>query len=240
MDALVECVIVAVLALALCAVAYRKRFMTLAATAAAFIFACVTGFCGGLFWEITLMLFPAAAFVATKMGFEEKKKAGLQEGDHGERGLLNILGVTMVPTIICLVHFLTDTADFELTVAYVSAIAVSTADTLASELGTRDPKVYMITTGKPCERGMNGGVSRFGLLVSFIGAMVIGLVGMLLITRDVSVWLIIPGIAGMLGNLIDSVEGALFENKGYMSKYSVNATSALIGAIIGFLFALFA
>ena len=239
MDALVEDVIVAVLALALCAVAYHKRFMTAAATVAAFVFACVTGFCGGLLWEITLMLFPAAAFVAPKMSFEEKKKAGLQEGEHGERGILNILGVTMIPTIICLVHYLTDTADFELTIAFISAVAVSTSDTLASELGTRDPKVYMITTGKPCERGMNGGVSRLGLVISFAGAVILGAVGYVLIVQELNIWLIIPGIAGMLGNLIDSLEGALFENRGLMSKFTVNGTSALFGAMIGFTIAMF-
>jgi len=236
-DALVEIVIAVALALALVFVAYKKSFMTPAASVAAFVGAVVTGTLGGIWWEFAFILFPFLAFVATRMRFEEKKAHGLQEGKHGERGLRNILGVTVVPVAICIIHYFTTGFGFELTIAFLSALAVSTADTLASELGVRDPKVFLITTLKPCERGTNGGISRFGLAVSSAGALVFGVLGYLLIFKDFSVWLIVPGIAGIFGNLMDSLEGALFENRGLMSKYTVNASSALLGALFGFVLA---
>ena len=238
MDALIEAALALVIALALVAVAYKKSFMTASASVAAFAVACVIGILGGIWWEITMLLFPMAAFTATKMRFEEKKANGLQEGKSGERGLWNILGVTVAPLIICILHYFLGTYGYELAIAYISTIAVSTADTLASELGVRDPKVFLITTGKPCERGMNGGVSRYGLFISSVGAIAIGTLGYLMIFQNLSVGMAIPCIAGILGNLMDSVEGAVFENRGLMSKYTVNATSAMIGAGFGFLLAL--
>jgi len=227
-----------VIAVLLCAIAYHKHLMTAWASVAAVVGTGIIVFCSGLCWEIAMLLFPVSAFISTKHRISEKTSLGLQEGSSGERHLLNIIGVFMVPTIISVVYHVTDTADFELTMAYLSALAVSTADTLSSELGVRDPKVYLITTGKPCERGTNGGVSRYGLIVSTVGAFIFSLVAYVLLTKDLDVRFIIPFIAGVLGNLIDSIEGALFENKGWMSKYSVNASSALIGAIIGFILAL--
>jgi len=237
-DALIEFAIGLAVAVMLCAFAYRKHLMTASASIAAIIGSAIIVFCGGIFWEIAMLLFPISAFIATKHRIGEKTDLGLQEGSSGERHLLNIIGVFMVPTMISVVYYLTDTAGFELTVAYLSALAVSTADTLSSELGVRDPKVYLITTGKPCERGTNGGVSRYGLTVSTIGAFVFALVAYVLVTGGFDIRFIIPFAAGALGNLIDSVEGAVFENRGLMSKYTVNASSALIGAIIGFLLAL--
>ena len=238
MDALIEIAIGLAIAVLLCAFAYHKHLMTAWASVAAGIGSSIIVFCGGLCWEIGMLLFPVSAFISTKYRISEKSSLGLQEGSSGERHLLNIIGVFMVPTIISVVFHATDTADFELTMAYLSALAVSTADTLSSELGVRDPKVYLITTGKPCERGTNGGISKYGLIVSTIGAFIFALVAYVLLTKDFDIRFIIPFIAGVLGNLIDSVEGALFENKGLMSKYSVNASSALIGAIIGFILAL--
>lgn len=238
MDALPEATLVIVLAVVLSFFAYRKHLMSPAATVAAAISACIIGFCGGIWWEVTMILFPAFAFVATKAHFEEKKAMGLQEGNRGCRGILNILGVILFPTIVSVIYHLTDTADLELTIAFMSALAVSTADTFSSELGVLDPKVYMITTGRPCERGMNGGVSRYGMLVSAIGAGAFAFLGYLIIFQELSFLMLIPWAAGILGNVIDSVEGAVFENRGLMSKYTVNTSSSMIGAMIGFLIAM--
>ena len=235
MDALFETALVVVLAIALCAFAYNRRLMTLPATIASAIAACVIGICGNLWWEIAMILFPAFSFVATKSHLDEKEALGVQEGVKGCRALPNILGVILFPTMISVIFCLTDSADLELTIAFLSALAVSTADTLSSELGVRDPKVYMITTGKPCERGMNGGVSRYGLLVSTIGCGIFAFLGYVIIFQEIGLIFLVPWIAGVFGNVIDSVEGAVFENRGLMSKYTVNMSSSLIGAIAGFL-----
>ena len=42
----------------------------------------------------------------------------------------------------------------------------------------------------------------------------------------------------MVGNLLDSVVGAVWENKGRISKYGNNIVTALSGAVIGFLLCL--
>ncbi|MCL2143143.1 MAG: DUF92 domain-containing protein, partial [Methanomassiliicoccaceae archaeon] len=43
---------------------------------------------------------------------------------------------------------------------------------------------------------------------------------------------IVPVIAGMIGCFADSVLGATIETKGYISKYTNNAVTAMFGALI--------
>ena len=235
MDATLRIALAVAIAIAVCVVAYKKNLMTFWATVAAFVLASASGIVCGIRWEAVFILFPVFAFVATRINFDEKKKHGFQEGTNGERKLLNILGVSVIPLAIVIAYGVTDGSEFQLAIAFISAFAVSTSDTLASELGVRDSKVYMITTGKPCKPGINGGVSKYGLAVSFAGSMTFGIIAYFLIFGEFSLWMLVPGIAGMVGNLLDSVEGALLENKGYISKYTVNASTSLFGAVIGFL-----
>lgn len=240
MDATLQSALAIAIAVVLCIVAYKKQLMTPWATLVAFVLAGSSGIICGLEWEIVFILFPLFGFAATLFRFDEKKQKGLQEGKHGERKLLNILGVSIVPFAIVIVSSITSGENFQLAIAFMSAFAVSTSDTLASELGIRDSKVYMITNGRPCEPGTNGGVSRYGLAVSSVGSIVFGVIAYCIMFQEFSVWMLVPGIAGIIGNLMDSVEGALLENKGYMSKYTVNASTSLIGAVIGSLIAAFA
>ena len=45
--------------------------------------------------------------------------------------------------------------------------------------------------------------------------------------------LLIVVAAGMFGNVMDSVLGAVLENPGYIGKYTNNASTALMGAVFG-------
>ena len=58
-------------------------------------------------------------------------------------------------------------------IMFVSTITVAGADTIASEIGVRDDRVYMITTGKRVEPGINGGVSPLGTATSTVASLLI-------------------------------------------------------------------
>lgn len=93
--------------------------------------------------------------------------------------------------------------------AFAAAIAASTADTWATELGllsARPPR--LITTGRPVQPGRSGGVTWIGTLGGIAGAAVIGLAATLgLRTPFVPVW-----AAGSLAMLVDSLLGATVED----------------------------
>lgn len=236
MDPLINTILVILLPLALALFAYKKNLMTVWATVTSFVQAEIIGFCTNIWWVLAFFMFPVMAFIATKWKLKEKMELGLQEGKKGERSVLNLLGVGTIPVVIAIVFFLRP-SDL-LTVAFLSSIAVSTSDTIASETGIWAKKTYMITTFKQVEPGPNGAVSLYGFGTAFIGTLAFALLGWFFIfnTEPISVpdirFLIVVA-AGMFGNVMDSVLGATLENPGYIGKYTNNASTALMGAVFG-------
>lgn len=239
MDAL-EALAILALSAVLSAVAFRRGLLTKDGAAAAFVSACIIGLCGSIWWLLAYLVFPAVAFAATMIDIGKKEEKGLQEGKKGKRSALNILGVGLAPAAIALVNLTDstfgggDTADL-LACAFISAVAVSMADTVSSEIGVLDDKVWMITTMKRTEPGINGGISRLGLLSSLIAVFIYAFIAWFFVFGDFDLLFLIPAVCGMIGNLLDSVVGAVLENKGLISKYGNNCVTAFAGGAVGFL-----
>lgn len=147
-------------------------------------------------------------------------------------------------------------------------MATVTADTWATELGTlsKSPP-RLITTGRVVEVGTSGGISPFGTTVSFLGGMLIGLVGGLITDYDLLATTLSGAIAGLIGSLIDSLLGAtiqriyysdarqketekMYENDGtpnrplrgwaWMNNDMVNLLASIVGGLTAvFLYGLF-
>lgn len=108
----------------------------------------------------------------------------------------------------------------------MAAFACCNGDTWASELGIlsrSDP--ILITTFEKVPRGTNGGVSPWGLFVSFLGGAFIGAfyyLGTILFVDSESLqdspvqypMIFLGGLAGLLGSLIDSFLGATCQFSG--------------------------
>ncbi|XP_066965852.1 transmembrane protein 19 [Macrobrachium rosenbergii] len=118
-----------------------------------------------------------------------------------------------------------------LSIAVLGALACCNGDTWASEFGTvlstGDP--ILITSLQPVPRGTNGGVTVIGLLVSFIGGLLIGVGHYLTLLMFVSTPVLISAppqwpivfvgaLGGLLGSLIDSVIGATMQYSGMDSE----------------------
>lgn len=139
----------------------------------------------------------------------------------GHRGCRLELWVSHVPSLVYSL----------LTLIFPGAFACSNGDTWASELGTVISRgaPYLITTRKRVPRGTNGGVSLGGLVVSLLGGLLIGLtffvstvysVDSALLLRAPSQWpiIIIGGIAGLFGSIVDSLLGATLQYSGMDQK----------------------
>jgi uncharacterized protein (TIGR00297 family) len=215
-------------ALALAAVS--SGALTRIAGAVAFLFGAVIVVVAGFPFLALLILFVVASTLATRFGFEEKRKKNLHEGTHGERGVSNVVAHIVIPTGLVLVAlvFPSQLPVAPLAVLYASALAFGAADTFASEFGVLAGSARSILTGRPVPPGTNGGVSAIGELWAFVGSLTTSIVGLALFvvfqTPRVSVgaFLIAVALAGFAGCQIDSVLGETLENRGYLTKGSTN------------------
>ncbi|MEE2747344.1 MAG: DUF92 domain-containing protein [Candidatus Thermoplasmatota archaeon] len=192
-------------------------------------------------WLVILLSFLGGGFAATRWRYEEKRENGFHEGDEGERGWTNVVANGGVPLIIAIWAIVMQ--DWEgLFPVFAAAVAVAASDTFASEFGTLDDRVYMITTMKKCEPGVNGGFSPNGQLAAFSGSLFIALIatglGLLVganaLDNSPLEFILSITIIGFIGCQIDSLLGALLENRGYIGKGTVNLLAIASGAIIAF------
>ncbi|MFH1586260.1 MAG: DUF92 domain-containing protein [Candidatus Diapherotrites archaeon] len=147
-----------------------------------------------------------------------RKKMG---SEHGKRTSANVIGNSGGALIAIL---------FGYQIAFFGAISAALADTVSSEFGMLSPKKpKLITTLKRVETGTDGGITRLGLAASFAGALMIGAIYFLAV-RD-----LFPAIAivaaGIIGSLVDSLLGAVFERKKLLNNMQVNFLATLAGGI---------
>ncbi|MBR6038149.1 MAG: DUF92 domain-containing protein [Candidatus Methanomethylophilaceae archaeon] len=233
MDALTTAMLAAALSALMSYIAYKTGCLTRDGAAASFLVGAFTGIAGSVSAFVLLTIFTVSGFVATRIGFAKKKKAGLQEGNDGERNWKNVAGVGIPPCIIVALNALFPMEPLLFDVMFISTMTVAGADTIASEIGVKDPKAYLITTFKRVPPGTNGGVSLIGTAVSTIAALGIAIIGWLVMTGAADPLLLIPFVAGVVGNLLDSLFGTLLEDRGYISKYFNNGLTAVLGAVFG-------
>ena len=215
-----------------------RKILNESGTWAAAIMGLVVAIGGHWTWLVTLLAFLSAGFFVTRWRYDEKKEMGFNEGEDGERDWTNVISNGGVPMLISLYAFITEDWQ-ELLPIFVASVAVANSDTFASEVGCLDKRVYMITTLKKCEPGLNGGFSPNGQIAALVGALLISLVamalGMLVGAEALSSpveFIVSISIIGFLGCQVDSLLGALLENRGYIGKGTVNTLAIATGAII--------
>ncbi len=234
MDDALYVVIAVLLSLVLAVVAYRLKMLTASGSVAAFSVGAIISIFGSLEWLISIIIFTTIGLIATKINFKKKKEKGLQEGKNGERNHLNILGVALAPCIITVLNFITNGEyEMEMSILFLGTLCVAAADTVASELGVEDTRVWLITTLKRVEPGTNGGISLWGLVTSNLASILVGLLMWVVVFGQLDSLALIPAFAGIVGNLLDSVVGALVEDKGHISKYGNNFITSMLGALVG-------
>jgi uncharacterized protein (TIGR00297 family) len=230
--------VLATVALAVAAVLTKS--LTPAAGGVAAVFGSVIVVVAGFPFLALLVLFVVAGVLATRYGFEEKKKANVHEGTQGERGVSNVVAHIVLPTALVLVGgFAPSTLPrFPEAVLYTAALAFGSADTFASEFGVLAGKARSILTLKPVEAGTNGGVSVVGELWAVVGALTTAVVAVILFSvlepglSDPGALVAVAATAGFLGCQVDSVLGETLENRGYLTKGSTNFLGMLSSIVM--------
>lgn len=190
-----------------------------------------------------LFAFFVTSSKATKFRAHQKRKFEADFKDGGQRnwiqvfcngGMATQLALLYLLDVGCVeqpIHFDKHYRSSWLSIGILGAFACCNGDTWASEIGSvvgnKDP--FLITSFKRVPKGTNGGVSWVGLAASALGGMTVGLFDYLtiLLTVDTAVlqlaapqWpiIIVGGIGGFVGSIIDSLLGATLQYSGVNEK----------------------
>lgn len=182
-------------------------------------------------WFLVMLAFFIAGSACTRYRYAYKEKLGVEQNRGGARGYRNVFANGGVSAAAAILFGITQHPAFA--AMFVGSVATAAADTVASEIGVTGGTPYMITTGKKVPAGTNGGVTLIGEMSAFICAIGISATAFLLGVIDLPT-LAICSIAGLVGTNLDSLVGAIIENRGYIG----NAGTNVIGTLGGGLFAL--
>jgi len=179
-----------------------------------------------------LLVFLVLGSVSTKLGYRSKSKLGVRQSHCGARGAKEALANGALPAMLAVLASVASNADLFL-VGFVSALAAATADTVSSEIGQwigGDP--LLVTNFARVRPGTNGAITVKGTLCGIIAVCLLGLVALQLrMISPTQFWVV--QIAGLAGNLADSVLGASLEGSDGIDNETVNFLNTVAGAGTG-------
>lgn len=184
---------------------------------------------GGYMGIAMLTLFFIAGSAATRWQIEKKQKAGTAERAKGQRTAGQVIAnggvAALLGGIAC--FYPEHIALWQLMMA--GSLAAAIADTLSSELGViYGRRFYDVITFKKAEAGPDGIISIEGTMFGATGAVVMAVIYSF--GNGFSTAALVIVLAGIIGNLVDSVLGATLERRGIISNNTVNLLNTLMGA----------
>lgn len=185
----------------------------------------------GLKWFLLLLCFYLLGGAFTRYGYAYKHSLGIAQEKCGIRGYKNVYSNSLIPLVAALCYGIYSNEIFFY--AFLGAVATANGDTLASEIGeTSRSRPRMITTMKPVDPGVDGGVTPLGEMASLAGAGAIGVVAVAAGMTGLDGFLIAL-TSGFLGSNFDSLLGAIFQRRGLLTNNSVNLVATLFGGVAG-------
>ena len=222
-----------VLSLVVASTANALRLLTLGGAAAAVAVGTVVFGFGGWRHAGLLVLFFATSSALTRWQAQRKPHPEHIKGRNGGQVLANgtvaaLLAVWAGVSPTPWVH-----------AAFAGAIAASTADTWATEVGllSKAPPRLITTrvlrTRAEVPPGTSGGVTWLGTIAAGVGAAVIAWFSMAWLgTQPAAIWL-----AGFIGMTVDSILGATVEGRvRWMTNDGVNLIATATGAVLAAVF----
>ena len=199
------------------------------ALAGGFIAFCM--YAGAGYWGIALLgLFFVSGTMATSWKHTEKEKEGAAEKNKGRRKASQVIANGGVAGLAGLLVVLFPHYTHILQLMMAASLASAMADTLSSELGTvYGSRFFNILSFKKDQRGMDGVVSLEGTLIGIASSMLMVLLYIWGFKRVDDFWILV--VAGTIGNLADSIMGALWERRHLIYNDAVNFLNTLIAAI---------
>ncbi len=215
--------------------AWSVRALDAAGAIAAFLLGLWVALGAGISWLILMTLFTVLGVIATAAGRKRKKAEGLEDEVDGERSWNNVLANGAAAALAVLAWLVLPDKQAA-ALAFATAIAAVTADTMASEVGCLAKRCRRIIPPFPFQQpGTNGAVSMRGQAAAALGASIIAAASIWLLGVPVALaW--VPALAGFAGCQIDSVLGATLEKDASrdrpLSKQDVNFLASAVPAVL--------
>ena len=187
-------------------------------------------------WFLVMLAFFILGSVSTRFRYDDKERMGVEQTHGGARGYLNVFSNGSISAAAAVLWGIT--GDPLCAALFVGSVATAAADTMASEIGVTGGEPYMITTLERVPAGTNGGITLMGEVVAVAGAFIVSVVSFLL--GVIPLELVAVGtIAGFIGTNIDSLVGAVIENRGVFGNAGTNLAATAGGGVSALILALF-
>lgn len=210
---------------------YYKNKLTLAGSISGGLISLLVFCAAGITGYGMMACFFMMAIFATAYKKTEKKRAAK---DHPEkRNAIQVWangGLAAVAAVLA--FFLDYDSLFPLVIACIFSSAA--ADTISSEMGmVKGKKFINILTFQPDKKGLDGVISREGILWGIAASILIA--GIYYTGFEYISHFFIIICAGTIGNLSDSLMGALWERKGWIGNDAVNLLNTFIAGLTGWI-----
>jgi uncharacterized protein (TIGR00297 family) len=209
----------------------REKKLTFGGAMAAFCVGLAVFTGAGFRGLIMLTIFFLLGTLVTNWEKDKKSQFKSKSDRSTKRNVGQVLANGSVPAILGLLAFSFPhhAGLFRLMIA--AALSSATADTLSSELGMLYGRWFFnVITFRKERKGLDGVISITGLLIGIAGSAIIAFIYCFVSFSSKNFGLII--VAGTIGNLVDSILGALYERKGLMGNNTVNFLNTVIAALI--------
>lgn len=205
--------------------------LTVSAALTGGILACLIYFAVGYTGVAMMSLFFILGSAATSwQKYKKLANATRVETENG-RSVLQVLANAGAAGIAGIVILSYPSFDYLALPAMAAAFASATADTLSSELGMVYGKQFFNIVSFRSDRcGMDGVISLEGTLIGILGSGMIAAIYALGYGWNMNFYFIV--IAGTVGNLTDSILGAVLERKGIIGNDMVNFLNTLTAALV--------
>jgi uncharacterized protein (TIGR00297 family) len=214
-------------------VSYASKKLTLAASITGVLIGMLIYIGAGFPGIVMLAAFFVLGTAVTSYKKNEKLEMRVVEAHEGRRKASQVIANAGIAAILALLNTLIEPDSPALLVMIAASFASATGDTFSSELGNvYGRNFYNILTFKKDERGLNGVVSLEGTLAGIIGSVIIAFIYIFFFGWSFTFFVIL--VAGVAGNLVDSLLGALFERKGWLGNDAVNFLNTTAAALIAF------
>jgi len=213
----IQLVVGFILAVLISLAAKRAHSLSRSGAVAATVLGTVIFGIGGLPWAVVMMVFFITSSALSRLFGKRKQSLNEKFSKGSERDAAQVLANGGIAGLFALLHLFLPGLPL-VWLGFSGALAAANADTWATELGVLSrADAVLISTGKKVERGTSGGISWFGTLASFSGALLVALFssvfwGWVTGSADSPGGFVVRTLglaaAGLLGSLVDSYIGA--------------------------------
>ncbi|WP_316825010.1 DUF92 domain-containing protein [Pedobacter miscanthi] len=205
--------------------------LTIMAASTGGILALVIFIAAGYLGLLMMTTFFILGSASTSWQRHKKQAFAVREEAKKGRNAIQVLANAGAPAMAGIIIIIYPQFDYLMLPAMAAAFASATADTLSSELGmVYGRRFFNIITFRSDRCGMDGVISLEGTVIGIAGSCVIA--GLYVLGQGWNIIFYFIVLAGTLGNLTDSVLGAVLERKGIIGNDVVNFLNTLTAAAV--------